>query len=143
MASASGANFVKYFFYAGNTISKQRKQALVALAYATARDQQLAPQAILIRADIHDTTTINGKRQKDPHGWHGTFAFKDSQQVQREFHIATHGYTNGKEDFTLKEATHTPEKKDATPRRGGKVVWPEEGELEEFEDSPIAYSHLS
>ena len=49
MASASGANFVKYFFYAGNTISKQRKQSLVALAYATAQDKQLAPQAILIR----------------------------------------------------------------------------------------------
>lgn len=49
MATAGGANFVKYFFYAGNTISKQRKESLVALAYATACDQQLAPQAILIR----------------------------------------------------------------------------------------------
>jgi hypothetical protein len=49
MASASGANLVRYFFYAGNTISKQRKQSLIALAYATARDQKLAPRAILIR----------------------------------------------------------------------------------------------
>lgn len=49
MASASGANFVKYFFYVGNTISKQRKESLVALAYATARDQKLAPKAVLIR----------------------------------------------------------------------------------------------
>jgi len=49
MSSASGVNFVRYLFYAGNTISKQRKQALVALAYATARDQMLTPKAILIR----------------------------------------------------------------------------------------------
>jgi hypothetical protein len=41
MTSDSGADFVKYFFYAGNTISKQRKQSLVTLAYATAGDQQL------------------------------------------------------------------------------------------------------
>lgn len=78
---------------------------------------------------------------KDPNGWHGTFAFKDSQQVLHEFHVASHGYTDGKEDFALREATHTPEKKDSTQRRGGKVVWPEEDELEEYEDSPIAYSH--
>ncbi|WQF81933.1 hypothetical protein CDEST_06947 [Colletotrichum destructivum] len=131
-SSTSGANLVRYFFYVGNTISKQRKQSLVALAYATALD----------RADIHDTTTLNGRRVKDPNGWHGTFAFKDNDQVHREFHVATHGYTNGKEDFTLKGASHSSEKKDSSMRRGGKVVWPEEDELEEYEDSPIAYSHL-
>lgn len=49
MTSASGGNFVKYFFYVGNTISKQRKEALVALVYLTARDQKLAPTAILVR----------------------------------------------------------------------------------------------
>lgn len=81
-------------------------------------------------------------RQKDPNGWHGTFAFKNKEQVEREYHVATHGYTGGKEDFILKEATHTPEKQDSTPRRGGKVVWPNEDDLEEFVDSPIAYSHL-
>ena len=94
------------------------------------------------RANIHDTTTFNGKRVKDPNGWHGTFAFKDSQQAQQEFHVASHGYTNGKEDFCLKEATHTPEKKDSTSRREGKVVGPDEDELKEYEGSPITYSHL-
>jgi hypothetical protein len=49
MAAKGGVNFVKYFFYLGNTISPDRKAALVALAYATARDQELAPKAILIR----------------------------------------------------------------------------------------------
>ncbi|KAL1973783.1 hypothetical protein VTN31DRAFT_5343 [Thermomyces dupontii] len=72
-AAAGGVNFVRFFFYAGNTISPSRKKALVALAYATARDQQLAPKAILIRSDMHDTTTAGGQHVKDPKGWHGTF----------------------------------------------------------------------
>lgn len=36
--SKGGVSFVKYFFYSGNTISADRRTALVALAYATARD---------------------------------------------------------------------------------------------------------
>nr|KMM72271.1 hypothetical protein CPAG_08568 [Coccidioides posadasii RMSCC 3488] len=130
-------------------MSASRKKALVALAYATARDQKLAPKAILIRlcirSDVHDTTTVAGKHVKDTKGWHGTFAFKDDNQVEREFHVASHGYTNSKEDFSLKEATHTPEKEDSTSRGGagsGKVVWPAEHLLEEYVDSPIGYSHL-
>ncbi|KAK2762654.1 hypothetical protein FQN54_000827 [Arachnomyces sp. PD_36] len=145
MAARGGVNLVKYYFYVGHTISPERRKALVALAYSTARDQKLAPKAILIRSDMHETTTIDGKRVKDPKGWHGTFAFKADKQVEREFHVASHGYTSGKEDFVLKEATHTPEKKDGTPRggkRSGKVVWPSEDLLEEYSDSPIAYSHL-
>ncbi|OAT09727.1 hypothetical protein, variant 2 [Blastomyces gilchristii SLH14081] len=145
MATRGGANFVRYFFYAGNTISSSQKKTLVALAYATARDQKLAPKAILIRSDMHDTTTVEGKHVKDPKGWHGTFAFKADDQVEREFHVASHGYTNDKEDFVLNEATHTPEKEDKTPRGGrgsGKVVWPAEDLLEEYVDSPIGYSHL-
>jgi hypothetical protein len=42
----------------------------------------------------------------------------------------------------LTKATHTQEKPDTVQRRGGKVVWPEYEELEEYKDSPIAYSHL-
>ena len=48
-AARGGANFVKFYFYAGNTISVVRKEKLVALAYSTARDQKLAPKEILIR----------------------------------------------------------------------------------------------
>ncbi|OJD23310.1 hypothetical protein ACJ73_05334 [Blastomyces percursus] len=86
-----GVNFVRYFFYAGNTISSSRKKTLVALAYATARDQKLAPKAILIRSDMHDTTTVEGKHVKDPKGWHGTFALKADDQVELEFHVASIG----------------------------------------------------
>ncbi|EER42741.1 conserved hypothetical protein [Histoplasma capsulatum var. duboisii H88] len=144
-AAGGGVNFVRYFFYAGNKISSSRKKTLVALAYATARDQILAPKAILIQSDLHNTTTVEGKHVEDPKGWHGTFAFKADDQVEREFHVASHGYTNDKEDFILNEATHTPEKEDRTPRGGrgsGKVVWPAEDLLEEYVDSPIGYSHL-
>lgn len=49
MATAKGGvNFVRIFFYSGNTISAERKKSLVALAYATARDQLLAPKAIIL-----------------------------------------------------------------------------------------------
>lgn len=72
-------------------------------------------------------------------------AFKDREQEERELHIASHGYTKGKDDFILLKATHGKEKADQTPRgaRGsGKIVWPNEAELVEYKDSPIAYSHL-
>ncbi|RAL00787.1 uncharacterized protein BO80DRAFT_382110, partial [Aspergillus ibericus CBS 121593] len=146
-----GVNFVRIFFYNGNNLSLERKRALVALAYATARDQLLAPKEILIRvdsipsADLHKTTSNKGRHIIDPRDWHGTFAFKGSDQVSREYHVASHGYTNGKEDLTLTEATHTPEKPDNTCRGGpesDKVVWPPIEFLDEFVDSPIGYSHL-
>ena len=72
-------------------------------------------------------------------------AFKDKQQEEIGYHVASHGYTSGKDDFTLVKATHGGEKLDKTPRGGrisGKVVWPSEAELVEYRDSPIAYSHL-
>ncbi|KAI1905539.1 hypothetical protein LOZ12_006742 [Ophidiomyces ophidiicola] len=144
-ATRVGINFTRYYFYSGNTISPERKHALVALAYATARNLQFAPKAILIRADLHESTTINGQYSRDPKGWHGTFAFKDENQIKHEVHVASHGYTSGKEDFVLKEAVHTDEKNDDHPRGGknsDKVVWPNNNDLEEYVNSPIAYSHI-
>lgn len=49
-AARGGANFVRFYFYAGNTISAARKEKLVALAYSTVRDQKLAAKAILNRS---------------------------------------------------------------------------------------------
>lgn len=50
MASAKvGVNFVRIFFYKNDRISPERRQALVALAYATARTLTFAPKAILVR----------------------------------------------------------------------------------------------
>jgi hypothetical protein len=94
---------------------------------------------------MHNTTFIKGKHAKDPKGWHSTFAFKANDQVQPESHVASHGYTNGKQDLVLKEAAHTPEKADRTPQGGKKsrkIVWPDADHLKEYVDSPIAYSHL-
>jgi hypothetical protein len=49
----------------------------------------------------------------------------------------------GKDNLVLGKAMHSQEKPDNAQRRGGKVVWPEDEELDEYEDSPIAYSHQS
>ncbi|OWT43368.1 hypothetical protein VFPPC_17469 [Pochonia chlamydosporia 170] len=98
------------------------------------------------RSALHNTTSAGGKHVPDPKGWHVTIAFKTRDQDDREVHVASHGYTIGKDNYTLKEATHTSEKSDSFPRggkRSGKVVWPGEELLEEYEDSPIAHSHLS
>lgn len=88
---------------------------------------------------------MQGRHVPDPKGFHCTLAFKSEDQLLRQYHVASHGYTNSKDDFVLKEATHAPEKADDTPRGGrksGKVVWPPINELEEYVDSPIGYSHL-
>ncbi|KAK2800031.1 hypothetical protein FQN50_008270 [Emmonsiellopsis sp. PD_5] len=137
-AAGGGVNFVRIFFYDGNTISPARKKSLVALAYATARAQVLAPKAILIRADLHRTTKIDGKYVQDPKGWHGTFAFKTEDHIGQEFHVACHGYTKDKEDFVLKEAEHTDAKADGTNRGKDRIVWPADDELIEY----MGYSHL-
>ncbi|KAM3523123.1 hypothetical protein MY4038_008320 [Beauveria bassiana] len=148
MASKGGVNFVRYFFYKELDLDPSVKEKAIALAYATARDQKLAPTRILIRARLHNTTSIGGgKHGIDPKGWHLTMAFKDEKQEKKDFHVASHGYTTGKDDYVLKLATHGKAKRDDTPRgRKGKVVWPKNGpaddELEEYEGGPIAYSHL-
>lgn len=67
-------------------------------------------------SDLHGTTSIKGRRIKDPKGWHGTFAFKSEDQLLRQYHVASHWYTNSKEEYILQEAMHTPEKADDTPR---------------------------
>ena len=54
---------------------------------------------------------MDGKCVKDPKGWHGTFAYKDNIQMDWEFQVVLHGYTDGKENFTLMESMHAPEKK--------------------------------
>jgi hypothetical protein len=48
-SSTSGANFVEYFFYKESGYTRAAKTSLVALAYATARDLEIAPSAVLIR----------------------------------------------------------------------------------------------
>lgn len=92
-------------------------------------------------AALHDTTSVGGgKHAKDPDGWHLTLAFKDNEQDTLGIHVASHGYTSGKDDYVLLKATHRGAKSDDTPRRSGKVVWPGEAELEEYKT--VAYSHL-
>ncbi|TWU70436.1 hypothetical protein ED733_000472 [Metarhizium rileyi] len=88
----------------------------------------------LSSSGLHNTKSAGGGYTMDPQGWHLTMAFKDKEQEEREFHVASHGYTRGKDDFVLVNATHDKEKMDSTARGdkgSGKVVWPNEAELVE------------
>merc|ERR1712224_752668 len=87
----STINVVKYYFHKANIpATEARTRQLIALAYQTARDKELYPQAVFVRyvtpprvpfayrgkaheplkrtnrSEVHLTTTINGRRQKDP-----------------------------------------------------------------------------
>ncbi|KAK5998795.1 hypothetical protein PT974_01178 [Cladobotryum mycophilum] len=135
----SAINIVKYYFYA-KPKSTKRMEELIALAYQTARDRKLYPKAVLIRSEIHDTTTKYGKRRKDPKGFHVTIAYKDAQQLADGTHVASHGYCPSKTVLDFVEATHDPPKPDSTLKLSGNEVWPEESDL--FEAPDVGYSHL-
>ncbi|QSS65996.1 hypothetical protein I7I51_06847, partial [Histoplasma capsulatum] len=84
------------------------KKTLVALAYATARDQKLAPKAILIRLVLlsflqvleNPTCTIlppsKANMSKIPKAGMAPSPFKADDQVEREFHVASHGRSRTK-----------------------------------------------
>ncbi|KAK7428150.1 hypothetical protein QQZ08_005390 [Neonectria magnoliae] len=136
-------NIVKYYFHKGNVPrDPERMRKLVALAYQTARDRQLYPKAVFIRSEVHDTTTINGVRQRDPRGLHVTFCYKDQNQTNCGTHVACHGYVTDEASLEFTEATHAGEKPDATKKnKKGAVVWPG---LEDLWAAPdIGYSHLA
>lgn len=75
---------------------------------------------------------MNGTHVKDPMGWRNTIAFKDAKMSSRSSYVASHGYTKSNEGFALVKATHTREKGDNTKKSSGRVVWPAEGDLEEY-----------
>ncbi|KAK4117130.1 hypothetical protein N656DRAFT_743098 [Canariomyces notabilis] len=140
----STINIVRYYFHKANIpATEQRMRQLIALAYQTARDKELYPKARIcpVRSPVHDTTTINGRRQKDPRGAHVTFSYKTQDQLGRETHIACHGYVTDTETLEFKEATHAEEKPDSTKKVSGKAVWPSEAFL--WEAPEIGYGHMS
>ncbi|RAL03518.1 uncharacterized protein BO80DRAFT_376556, partial [Aspergillus ibericus CBS 121593] len=130
-----------YYFYRNCfPQDSQTLQALVALAYQTARDRKLYPKAILIRSVVHATTSINGRRQKDPLGWHVTLCYKDETQVATGTHVACHGYVKGKTNLEFVSSTHAGEKPDTWEKSSGSIVWPS---VEELEEAPeIGYGHF-
>lgn len=95
---------------------------------------------VLDRSGSHNTTSINGKHQEDPNGWHLTFCYKDQQQLANDVHTACHGYTPGKDVWTLVKSTHAGTKFDSVLKRNGKPVWPSEDELEVAPE--IGYGHI-
>jgi hypothetical protein len=87
------------------------------------------------------TTSHGGKHILIPKGWHCTIAYKSEDQISRAYYVTSHEYTNGKDDFTLTQATYSKEKPDST--RGNpkakRIVWPPEHELREYGGSPVAF----
>ncbi|KAK2763985.1 hypothetical protein FQN54_009604 [Arachnomyces sp. PD_36] len=115
---------VKFYFLNRPTNAETMRQ-YIALAYQTAQDQKIYPRAVLVRSGIHGTTTVDGKpHQKDPKGDHLTICFKDSEMLAKGTHVASHGYVDLRTSSNIREATHSPEKPDATKKRGGREVWP-------------------
>ncbi|KXJ84752.1 hypothetical protein Micbo1qcDRAFT_210445 [Microdochium bolleyi] len=101
----SSINIVKYYFHAKQVPrTDARMRQLVALAYQTARDKQLYPRAVFVRSEVPSTTTINGRRQKDPRGDHVTFSYKTQGHSGRETHVACHGYVKDPDTLEFKEA---------------------------------------
>lgn len=83
---------------------------------------------------------MNGKRQKDPNGWHITLCYKEQEQMEKATHVASHGYVKGQNDLEFTKATHDPEKADATLKSNSKPVWPSEDKLKEA--PVVGYGHL-
>ncbi|QVM06375.1 hypothetical protein D8B26_001088 [Coccidioides posadasii str. Silveira] len=54
-------------------------------------------------------------------------------------HVASHGYVNSRQDWEIHEASHSPEKPDATVARGtGRAIWPAEATYE----IEVAFGHV-
>lgn len=78
---------------------------------------------IMCRSEVHDTTNINGKRQKDPLGDHVTLCYKDEDQLCHGTYIASYGYVKDGSTLEFVQATHHAEKPDSTKKRNREDVW--------------------
>ncbi|KAE8166058.1 hypothetical protein BDV40DRAFT_296870 [Aspergillus tamarii] len=137
----STVNFVKYYFHKNlYPDTEERLRRMIALAYRTARDWKLYPRAVFIRSEVHDTTTINGKHQKDPMGDHVTLCYKDEEQLRKGTHVASHGYVKDWETLEFDHATHHDEKPDSTRKKRGGAVWPSDNSLAIAPE--IGYGHF-
>ncbi|KAF9768818.1 hypothetical protein IL306_013832 [Fusarium sp. DS 682] len=119
----STGNAVKFFFPKANVPSTEsRRQVLIALAYQAARNNELYPKEVLIRSGVHDMSTIDGKRLKDPRGAHITLSYKTKDSKGRDTHVSSHGYVRDLETLELSEAIQMKEKRDSSKKRGGRAV---------------------
>ncbi|KAI0106080.1 hypothetical protein F4814DRAFT_452456 [Daldinia grandis] len=140
---------IKYFRLKGTAIPQSQHEIWknITLAYQTATDHEPNTKEVLIRSTVHNSTSINGKYQRDPEGYHLTISHKNEDQVQKKTHVSSHGYVTDATSFKLKEATHVKEKLDSYRKRNGKPVWPtkfEPGEKQRgilVEVMEVAYSY--
>ncbi|KAL8975243.1 MAG: hypothetical protein Q9197_000546 [Variospora fuerteventurae] len=78
---------------------------------------------VLVRSDVHPTTTKGGVVVKDDP--HITLCSKNSIQQQENTHEASHGYTRTLTDWTLVRPSPSKYvKPDDTKDRNGKPIWP-------------------
>ncbi|KAH7153327.1 hypothetical protein EDB81DRAFT_584572, partial [Dactylonectria macrodidyma] len=121
----STINMIRYYFHKNRErLPEARIRRLITLAYQTARDKELYPRAVFIRSEVHNTTSVDGKRQIDPLGEHVTFSYKCQDHLGRNTHVTCHGYVNNSQTLELRKATYTGEKPDSTKKMSGGVVWP-------------------
>ncbi|RBR11549.1 hypothetical protein FVER53590_13857 [Fusarium verticillioides] len=104
----STVNIVKYYFHKRNVPVSEE---------------------LFVRSEVHFTTTINGRRQKDPLGAHVTFSYKTQDSLGRDTHVSCHGYVKDSETLEYAGSTHVDEKPDSTKKTTGKPVWPGESQL--------------
>lgn len=95
---------------------------------------------IITRSGIHDKTSKNGVRVKDPKGAHLTIYFKNEDQISNKTHSACHGYVPHPNVWELVEVTDEGEKQNNVKRRSGAVVRPTDADLDIAPD--VGYSHL-
>ncbi|KAF4506063.1 hypothetical protein G6O67_006185 [Ophiocordyceps sinensis] len=114
---------------ANNTIVHQRQVALVGLGLQVAQEvrrrQGVMLTMMLCRADLHNTTKVNGKYVPDLMGYHATMACKTTELEASDAHVVCHGYTKGRDEWALAAATFAGAQDDnfRLPS-SGKVAWP-------------------
>ena len=69
-----------------------------------------------------------------------TLCFKDAIMLERDTHIASHGYVDSKFDKSIREASHTPEKPDSTKKKMDEVVWPKNAKF--AHELEVAFGHI-
>lgn len=94
---------MRIYFPAGFISNPERKKALVELTIKATERLQVNPTEILIRADLHDSTSIGGRWVPDPNGWHATFSYKTAAMAAENKHAASHAYTFGKGHLHIEE----------------------------------------
>ena len=101
---------IKYFWKWTRPLNDDDAEDLINAAYTTAKKADPAVSEILIRSGIHSTTWATDRYVPDRP--HITVSTKTPRQVRERKHRSLHGYTRGKNDYKILEATPNEAEKD-------------------------------